>query len=67
MRSRGTAHGAVKRLTSHDVAWADIVMVMEEKHRQRVLANFPDLVLFKPIYVLDIPDLYQFIGLELVA
>ncbi len=65
VRSQGTARGAVKRPTSHDVAWADIVIVMEEKHRQRVLSEFLAPVRFKPIHVLDIPDLYQFMDLDL--
>ncbi len=65
-RSRGTARSAVKRITPQDLAWADVVMVMEDKHRERILADFPDLVQFKPIYVLDIPDRYQFMDLDLI-
>ena len=38
---------------------------MEDKHRQRILADFPGETKFKPIHVLDIPDEYQFMDDEL--
>ena len=39
---------------------------MEDKHRQRILADFPGESKFKPIHVLDIPDDYKFMDAELV-
>ena len=65
-RSRGTTRSAVKTITAGDLAWTDVVMVMEEKHRRRILADFPDASRFKPIHVLDIPDDYRFMELDLV-
>ena len=41
-------------------------MAMEDKHRKRLLADFPDIARFKPIYVLDIPDNYRLMDPELV-
>jgi protein-tyrosine phosphatase len=41
--------------------WADIVFVMEKKHRQRIQQKFPYLVNDKEIIVLAIADEYQFI------
>lgn len=46
--------------------WADIVFVMEKKHKQRIQQKFPQLVNEKEIIVLDIPDEYQFMDEELV-
>jgi len=39
-----------------DVRWADVIMVMEEKHKSRLVAEFTRLLDNKPIHVLDIPD-----------
>src|SRR6056297_1911848 len=66
VRSRGTAKAAVQTIRSGDVTWVDVILVMEDKHRQRILADFPGEAKFKPIYVLDIPDDYQFMDDELV-
>lgn len=39
---------------------------MEDKHRQRILSEFPGESKFKPVRVLDIPDDYQFMDAELI-
>jgi len=42
------------------------MLVMEQKHRSRLLADFPDLTKFLTIHVLDIPDDYGYMDAELV-
>ncbi len=66
VRSRGTKRAAVQTIRSSDIVWADAILVMEDKHRQRILADFPGESKFKPMHVLDIPDDYQFMDDELV-
>ena len=66
VRSRGTAKVAVQRIRSDDIVWADVILAMEDKHRQRILADFANEAKFKPMHVLDIPDEYQFMDNELV-
>lgn len=66
VRSRGTAKSAVQTIRSDDIIWADVILVMEDKHRRRILADFPGESRFKPMHVLDIPDDYQFMDDELV-
>ena len=66
VRSRGTAKAAVQTIRSDDIVWAEVILVMEDKHRQRILADFPGEAKFKPMHVLDIPDDYQFMDSELV-
>jgi len=39
---------------------------MEKRHRSRLLADFRFAIEHKPLYVLDVPDKYKFIDLELV-
>ncbi|TWT84694.1 Low molecular weight phosphotyrosine protein phosphatase [Planctomycetes bacterium CA13] len=67
VRSRGTVRSAVQTLRSSDIAWADAILVMEDKHRKRILADFPGESELMPVYVLDIPDDYQFMDDELVT
>ncbi len=66
VRSRGTSSAAVRTLRENDLTWADLVLVMEQKHRSRLLADFPDLTKFLTIHVLDIPDDYRYMDAELI-
>lgn len=65
VRSAGTSQNARRVLGPDDLAWADIVLVMEEKHRRRIAEAFPHVQ--APIVVLDVPDRYTFMDPELVA
>ena len=65
-RSAGTSPKARHRISIDDVRWADAIMVMEDKHRDRIVAEFARLVEHTPIHVLDIPDEYAFMAPELV-
>ena len=65
-RSCGTNKNARRRVTSDDLKWADIVLVMEQKHKQRLVAQFPGEMRYKELHVLDIPDNYKFMDAELV-
>ncbi|WP_404308520.1 low molecular weight protein tyrosine phosphatase family protein [Neorhodopirellula lusitana] len=66
VRSRGTSRSAVRSISAKDLAWASLVLVMENKHRNRLLADFPGQTKFLEMHVLDIPDDYQFMDTELV-
>lgn len=65
-RSCGTNKNARRRVTADDLKWADIVLVMEEKHKQRLMAEYPAEMRFKELHVLDIPDRYKFMDPELI-
>ncbi|EAQ79739.1 low molecular weight protein tyrosine phosphatase family protein [Blastopirellula marina] len=67
VRSCGTSRNARKTVSSEDLQWADIVFVMEQKQKQRLLVEFPHEMRFQEIHVLDIPDDYKFMDPELVA
>lgn len=66
VRSAGTSPNARHRVTQQDLRWADTILVMEEKHKSRLLAEFGRIIQTKPIHVLDIPDEYKFMDPELV-
>ena len=65
-RSAGTASSAKRRLTVTDIRWADMILVMEEKHKSRIRADFRDETRYKPMHVLDIPDDFAFMNSDLV-
>ena len=66
-KSAGTSKKAKKVVDSKDIKWADTVYVMEEKHKQRLMAYFPDNVKFKEVVVLDIPDNYKYMDKKLIS
>jgi predicted protein tyrosine phosphatase len=66
VRSAGTSSSARKTVNAKDILWADIIFVMEEKHKDRLKAEFIRLVKYKDIQVLDIPDEYQYMDEELI-
>ena len=66
MRSAGTSKAARHRVSASDLHWADVIFVMEDKHKLRLLNEFPDLAKQNTIHILDIPDQYQYMDPELV-
>lgn len=65
-RSAGTARSAKRQITSADLQWADVILVMEDKHKKRLMSDFPGEMRYKEIHVLGIPDDYRFMDPELV-
>ncbi|MDM7860994.1 phosphotyrosine protein phosphatase [Alteromonas sp. ASW11-36] len=66
-RSAGTSPKAKKTVSAKDIQWADIIFVMENKHKNRLVAAFTRMLDHKVIHVLDIPDEYQYMDPELIA
>lgn len=66
VRSGGTSPNARHTVSVDDIRWADVVIVMEQKHKSRLVAEFTRLLDNKPIHVLDIPDEYKYMDPELV-
>ncbi|MGJ8693580.1 MAG: low molecular weight protein tyrosine phosphatase family protein [Thalassotalea sp.] len=66
VRSAGTSASARKKVKVKDIEWADIIFVMEEKHKSRLKAEFTRVLNHKNIQVLDIPDEYQYMDAELI-
>ena len=66
VRSGGTSPNAKHPVSIDDLSWAQVIFVMEEKHKSRLVAEYRWLVENKPIHVLDIPDEYKYMDPELV-
>ncbi|MEJ6473680.1 phosphotyrosine protein phosphatase [Pseudoalteromonas piscicida] len=67
VRSAGTSPRARRSVKVGDIEWADTILVMEEKHKSRLRAQYANLLRYKNVQVLDIPDEYQFMDDELVT
>ena len=66
VRSAGTSPNARRKVSADDIRWADMIFVMEEKHKSRLAAEFSRLLDGKTIHVLDIPDEYKYMDPELM-
>jgi protein-tyrosine phosphatase len=66
VRSAGTEPSARIKVNEKLIDWADLIFAMEKKHKQRLQENFPASVANKKIFVLDIPDEYQYMDSELI-
>jgi predicted protein tyrosine phosphatase len=66
VRSAGTSPNARHPVSIDDLDWADVILVMEEKHKSRLLASYRPSLVNTPIHVLDIPDDYRYMQPELI-
>jgi len=66
IKSAGTENEARIRVTEKLVRWADLIFVMEKKHKQRLKEKFGSLTDDKEIIILEIQDDYKYMDLELI-
>ena len=62
----GTNNDAATPVTGDLIDWADVILVMEKSHRNKISKKFKDLLKGKKLVVLDIPDNYEYMDEELV-
>lgn len=66
IRSAGTEKTARIRLSQGILNWADLIFVMETKHKKKILRDFEFDKLAKQLEVLDIEDEYKYMDNELI-
>ena len=66
VRSAGTSKKARQKVSHLDIEWADLIFIMETKHRNRLKLNFNKLLADKTLHTLYIEDIYQYMDPELV-
>ena len=64
--SAGLNNDAEVPLSDEQVEWADIIIVMEKAHRNRLNRKFKHVLGGKRIAVLGIPDDYEYMDEELI-
>lgn len=62
----GTNSDAETPVSGDLIEWADIVLVMERSHRDKVAKNHRELLKGKRLVCLDIPDRYECMQPELI-
>jgi predicted protein tyrosine phosphatase len=62
----GTNSDADTPVSGDLIEWADIVLVMEKFHRNKVTKKYNELLKDKRVVVLDIPDIYECMQPELI-
>ena len=67
LRSPTAERDADNPISSDDVDWAEVIFVMESRHKKRLQQMFGRLLAQKRVIVLGIPDDYEFMQAELVA
>jgi predicted protein tyrosine phosphatase len=66
-RSAGTEDGARIKVTEGHIGWADVVVVMEKRHQERLGQRFSERLVSKRCICLFIPDKYEFMDPALIA
>ena len=66
VRSAGTSSKARHKLSVSDVRWSDLIIVMEDKHSERIRAEFRQEVEYKELHVLGIEDRFKYMDPELI-
>ncbi|MDH5630841.1 MAG: phosphotyrosine protein phosphatase [Gammaproteobacteria bacterium] len=62
----GTNSDAETPVSGDLIEWADVILVMEKMHRNKVSKKYKDLLKTKRLIVLDIPDNYDRMDPELI-
>jgi predicted protein tyrosine phosphatase len=66
VRSAGTEESARIKVTAGHLGWADVIVVMEKRHKERLLQKYPEELAAKPCVCLFISDDYEFMDSGLV-
>ena len=66
VRSAGTEEGTRIKVTAGHLGWADIVVVMEKRHKERLRQKYSEAMADKSCICLFIPDDYEFMDSALV-
>ena len=64
--SAGLNHDAVVPVSPEQIEWADLILVMEKSHRNRLSKKFREHLARKRVVVLGIPDEYDYMDPALV-
>jgi predicted protein tyrosine phosphatase len=66
VRSAGTEDSARIKVTAGHLGWADVVVVMEKRHKERLRQKMPEAMASKPCVCLFIADDYEYMDPALV-
>jgi predicted protein tyrosine phosphatase len=65
--SAGLNNDAEVQLSEEQIRWADLIIVMEKAHRNRLNLKFKSALAGKRVAVLNIPDDYDYMAPSLIS
>ena len=66
VRSAGTEESARIKVTAGQLGWADVIVVMAKRHKERLRQKYPEALAAKPCVCLFISDDYEFMDSSLI-
>src|ERR1035441_2103679 len=66
VRSAGIEESARIKVTVGHLGWADVIVVMEKRHKERLRQKYPEALAAKPCVCLFIADDYEFMDATLI-
>jgi len=66
VKSAGVSDYAMTPISLKLIKWADVILCMEKKHKQKIEKSFSDITKNKVIDFLDVPDIYEYMNENLV-
>jgi predicted protein tyrosine phosphatase len=66
VRSAGTEESARIKVTAGHLGWADVIVVMEKRHKERLQQKYPEALAAKSCVCLFISDDYEFMDSTLI-
>src|SRR5476651_915796 len=66
VRSAGTEESARIKVTAGHLGWADVIVVMEKRHKERLRQKYPEELAAKSCVCLFISDDYEFMDSALI-
>ena len=66
VRSAGTEESARIKVTAGQLGWADVIVVMEKRHKERLRQKYPEELAAKRCVCLFISDDYEFMDASLI-
>ena len=66
VKSAGVSDYAMTPVSVELIQWADIILCMEKKHKQKIKKKFSDIATNKIIDTLDVPDRYEYMNKNLI-
>lgn len=65
--SAGVNHDAEVPVSTEQLRWADVIVVMESRHQAKLRRDFSHALKGKRVVCLDVPDDYDYMDPDLVA
>lgn len=65
-RSAGTSSKAKRKVSIADIRWSDLIILMEQKHLERIRAEFRQELKYSEMHVVEVEDRFEFMDPRLI-